>query len=269
MKKCKKCGAELPNNAKVCPNCSAKVGSGKKILIIIIAAIVFLAIIGSITNNDSEKQSNTPGISQGVNENKNSGNNVDSGNKEDLSNVAKEYTLAAGYYTAGIDIPAGKCNVVAVSGNGNLSSSNLWSGGINEIFGIDDGSGYYTESFNGLELPEDTVLEISGKLKIKITYTELESNYTGRTYDDSSAVTLSSGNYTVGSDLPEGTYKVIAVSGNGNLSSSNLFNGGINEVFGVDDGTGYYNNEFLNLKLEKDVTVEIKGNLKVKFIPAK
>lgn len=232
---------------------------------IILIAIIVLGIIGAIGGGDSEEPSNAPGVSQGANENNDSGNKSNS----DLSGVSKEYTLSAGYYTAGVDIPAGKCNVVAVSGNGNLSSSNLWNGGINEIFGIDDGSGYYTESFNGLELSEDAVLEVSGNLKIKLTYSELKSNYTGRTYDENASVTLSSGNYTVGSDLPEGTYKVVAVSGNGNLSSSNLFNGGINEVFGIDDGSGYYTKEFLNLQLEKDITVEIKGNLKVKFIPAK
>lgn len=264
MKKCKKCGAELADNAKVCPNCSAKVGSGKKVLVVILIAVIILAIIGTVGGGkDSEDKPNTPGVSQGANENK------DSGNKADLSNVAKEYTLSAGYYTAGIDIPAGKCDVVAVSGTGNISSSNMYNGGINEMFGIDDGSGYYTDSFKGLELPEKATLHVSGRLEIKLTYSELESNYSGRTYDDSAAVTLGSGNYTVGSDLSEGTYKVVAVSGNGNLSSSNMFNGGINEVFGVDDGSGYYTKEFLNLQLQKDVTVEIKGNLKVKFIPAK
>lgn len=263
MKKCKKCGAELTDNAKVCPNCSTKVGSGKKVLVFILIAIIVLAIIGAVSGGDSEGQPNTPGVSQGADENK------DSGNKVDLSNVAKEYTLSAGYYTAGVDIPAGKCDVVAVSGTGNLSSSNLWSGGINEMFGVDDGSGFYTESFKGLELPEDATLEVSGNLKIKLTYSELKSNYTGRTYDESAAVTLGSGNYTVGSDLKEGTYKLIAVSGNGNISSSDLYNGGINEVFGIDDSSGYYTKEFQNLDLEKDVVVEIKGNLKVKFIPAK
>lgn len=265
MKKCKKCGAELPKGAKTCPNCSAKVGSGKKILIIIIIAVILLGIIASISGGDSDDPSNTPGINQSANENNDSGNKTDS----DLSGVSKEYTLSAGYYTAGVDIPAGKCDVVAVSGTGNLSSSNLWSGGVNEMFGVDNGSGYYTESFNGLELPEDAELKVSGNLEIKLTYSELKSNYTGRTYDDSASVTLGSGNYTVGSDLNEGTYKVVAVSGNGNISSSNLFNGGINEVFGIDNGSGYYTEEFSNLKLEKDVTIEIKGNLKVKFIPAK
>lgn len=263
MKKCKKCGAELTDNAKVCPNCSAKVGSGKKVLAFILIAIIVLAIIGAVNGGDSEDQPNTPGVSQGANENK------DSGNKVDLSNVAKEHTLSAGYYTAGVDIPAGKCDVVAVSGTGNLSSSNLWSGGVNEMFGVDNGSGYYTESFNGLELPEDATLKVSGNLKVKLTYRNIESDYTGRTYDDSASVTLGSGNYTIGSDLNEGTYKVIAVSGNGNISSSNLLEGGINEMFGIDNGSGYYTEEFSNLKLEKDVTVEIKGNLKVKFIPAK
>ena len=50
--------------------------------------------------------------------------------EEDLSAVETEYTLGAGYYTAGIDLPVGKCNLTAVSGNGNikqLQSSEGWS----------------------------------------------------------------------------------------------------------------------------------------------
>ena len=38
---------------------------------------------------------------------------------------ATTWTLTAGYYYAGIDIPAGKFNAKAISGRGNLSSRTL------------------------------------------------------------------------------------------------------------------------------------------------
>ena len=188
--------------------------------------------------------------------------------KEDLSKVATEYTLSAGYYTAGIDLPAGKCNIVAVSGTGNLSSSNMYSGGINEMFGIDD-SDLYTDSFNGLKFPAKTELSVGGDLVIKLTFTAVESNFSGRTYDESAAQTLTDGNYTAGTDFPAGIYKIVAVSGRGNLSSSNIYDGGINEMFGVDDGSGFYVGQFLNVDLGKAVTLEISGGLTIQLTPAK
>lgn len=49
--------------------------------------------------------------------------------------------------------------------------------------------------------------------------------------------TLSNGNYTAGVDFDGGTYDLIAVNGGGNVSSSNLYKGGINAIMGVaDDG---------------------------------
>lgn len=189
--------------------------------------------------------------------------------KEDFSSVAKEYTLTAGNYVAGIDLPSGVCDVVAVSGNGNINSSNLYSGGINEMFGVDDGSGIYTSSFNGLKFPKNTVLTTNGDLVIKLTFKQINSNFKGRIYDENSAIALNSGNYTSGTDFPAGVYKVIAVSGNGNLSSSNLYQGGLNEMFGIDDGSGFYNNQFLNVDLPKGVTLEVSGGLSIKLIPAK
>ena len=187
---------------------------------------------------------------------------------EDLSNVEKVYTLDTGNYIAGVDIPAGECNVVAVSGTGNLYSSNLYDSGINETFGIDDGSGFYIGTFNGLELPEGETLEISGNLTVQLTYSNIESNFTGRTYDEANAITLSSGNYTAGTDFNAGTYKIVAVSGGGNLHSSNLYSGGVNEMFGVDDGTGDYTEEITNVDLPDGNKLQISGGLSVKLILA-
>lgn len=189
--------------------------------------------------------------------------------EDDFSDVPMEYELTAGYYTAGIDIPAGKCNVIAVEGTGNLSSSNMFSGGVNEMFGIDDGTGFYTESFNGLKLPEKATLSTNGGLVIKLEYTTIESRPTGRTYDESAAIELSNGNYTAGSDFPEGIYNIEAVSGSGNLSSSNIFDGGVNEMFGVDDGSGFYNDKIQNITLSEGVELTVSGGLAVKLIPSK
>lgn len=186
---------------------------------------------------------------------------------EDLSGVATEYELSTGNYTAGIDIPAGKSNIAAVSGTGNLSSSNMFTGGINEMFGIDDGTGFYTESYQGLKLSEGDVLTVSGRLTIKMEYTDVQSDITERVYDEDNRITLTDGSYEVGTDFPEGLYNIEAVSGTGNLSSSNMFEGGLSEMFGIDDGMGFYTGEAKNIPLPAGATLEISGGLKVELIP--
>lgn len=46
-------------------------------------------------------------------------------------------------------------------------------------------------------------------------------------------IDLTGGNYTAGKDIPVGTYNLTATGGNGNVHSSNAFDGGINEVMGT------------------------------------
>jgi len=258
---------------------------------VIIVFIVLPAFSSALSGGGSKKPANNDAISssqsQSQQDNKDGGgtegNTPDAGNASGGDGVAAntdtsadskpeiptQYTLAAGYYTAGIDIPYGRCNVVAVSGHGNLSSSNMYNGGINEIFGIDDdGSGFYTQDFSGLKLPKSTVLHVSGSLVIEINYTTVDGGFTSRSYNEDAAITLNSGNYIAGTDFPSGTYKIVVVSGHGNLSSSNIFNGGINEIVGVDDGTDFYIQEFTNVSLPANTELEVSGGLVIKIIPA-
>lgn len=186
----------------------------------------------------------------------------------DLANQETVYELISGNYTAGIDIPSGRCNVTAISGQGNLSSSNMWSGGINEMFGVDDGSGWYVSEFKGLKLPEGTVLSADGNISFKLEFTSIDGSASGRKYDESAALELSTGNYISGTDFPSGTYSIEAVSGQGNIHSSNIFDGGINEMFGIDDGTGWYTSKANNIDLPENTELEISGGVIVRMIPS-
>ena len=239
----------------------------------LVSLIVCIALLTVSAGCSSSNSNNNSGNSSNTNSNSSNSSNSSNGDNEsktdDLSDIAEEYTLSAGYYTAGIDIPVGKANVIAVSGSGNLSSSNMYSGGVNEIFGIDDGSGFYTSEFNNLALAKNVRLKVTSNLVVKLTYTNIEAGFTGRTYDEDNAIELTSGNYTAGTDFPAGIYTINAVSGSGNINSSNMFSGGLNEVFGVDTSSSIYTDQFINVELDDGVTLTVSGGLTVKLTPAK
>ena len=65
---------------------------------------------------------------------------------------------------------------------------------------------------------------------------------------EAKTIKLSNGNYVAGSDFEAGTYDIVAVSGNGNVSSSNMFSGGINAVMGTRN-SDFYEKEYKNIKL--------------------
>ena len=240
------------------------------VLLVLVVGIIATATGGG--SNDKEKDTgNNTEVEQektADKDNKKSEDEQKETETEDLSEVATEYTLTAGNYTAGIDLPVGTCNLTAVSGTGNVSSSNMFNGGLNEKFGIDDGNGYYTSDFTGLKMEEKVELKISGDVTVQVSYTEVTGNMTGRSYDDAATVELGSGNYTAGTDFEPGVYTITAVSGTGNLSSSNMYDGGVNEVFGVDDGSGLYVPEIKNVVLDENVTLTIGGGVSIKMVPA-
>ena len=79
--------------------------------------------------------------------------------------ITVDQEFSSGNYTAGIDFPAGTYNIVAVSGGGNVSSSNLYDGGINAILGTEDQNelmDMYEQEYKNIDLPEGTTLTIDG-----------------------------------------------------------------------------------------------------------
>ena len=163
--------------------------------VIIVVVVFAIAAGGSGSDKKDSKKNSVAGTEQTDNKDAKTKDSdaKDAEPEEDLSAVETEYTLGAGYYTAGIDLPVGKCNLTAVSGNGNINSSNLLKGGVNEMFGVDDGNDLYESSFNGLKMKENVVFHISGDVVVQVSYTEVTGGMTGREYDESQAVELGSG----------------------------------------------------------------------------
>ena len=180
-----------------------------------------------------------------------------------------EVDLGAGNYVAGKDIPVGTYNFTAVSGTGNVSSSNLYDGGINAVMGT-PANDYTQETYNTVSLDDDVVLSLGGDIVLHIVY-ENASTSTIQTRvvpDDAQAIDLTAGHYTAGTDFPAGSYNVIATSGFGNVSSDNLYDGGLNEIMGIagSDPTGLSIESFSNLTLDEGVVLSIDG-VSVQLVP--
>ncbi|GAA0863567.1 hypothetical protein [Paraclostridium tenue] len=79
------------------------------------------------------------------------------------------------------------------------------------------------------------------------------------------ATTLSNGNYVSGKDFKEGIYNIVAINGNGNVSSSNLYDGGINAVMGTSGGM--YQSEYKNIELPSGTKLSI-DSVQIKLIPS-
>lgn len=86
---------------------------------------------------------------------------------------------------------------------------------------------------------------------------------------------LGNGNFISGEDFEPGTYDIIAVSGGGNVSSSNMYSGGINAIMGSDakikesESIGmkdFYTKEYKNIKLPKGTSLKLDG-VQVKLVP--
>lgn len=248
-----------------------KKGSCLKTILIVIGVIIVIGIIGSIAgggDSDSAKESKP----------KDSVENVTKTPKAEESSEAPEPTefpepvaehyevdLSSGHYIAGKDIPSGTYNLVATAGNGNVSSSNMYQGGINEVMGT-PGDEFTQETFNGLILPEGETLSLSGSVILHISSDDaLVSKVVSRTVGQEVQTDLAVGNYTAGTDFPAGTYTIVCTGGQGNVSSDNMFDGGLNEVMGSgNDGLSV--KQVNNVQLPEGVVLTVSGT-NIQLVP--
>ena len=189
------------------------------------------------------------------------------------STISFEQEFSSGNYTAGIDFPAGTYDIVAVSGGGNVSSSNAFSGGINAVMGTEDQNemvDMYEQEYSNIDLPEGVVLSISG-VTVRLTCDDASgAPLTPRDQEITETVELGNGNFVAGEDFPAGVYNIVAVSGGGNVSSSNLYDGGINAIMGTEDQNelmDMYEPEYKNIDLPEGTTLTIDG-VQVQLVPS-
>lgn len=186
------------------------------------------------------------------------------------STISFEQEFSSGNYTAGIDFPAGKYDIVAVSGGGNVSSSD---GGINAVMGTEDKNelmDMYEQEYKNIDLPDGTTLTISG-VTVRLTSDAASGDpLTPRNQEITETVDLGNGNFVAGEDFPAGVYNIVAVSGGGNVSSSNLYEGGINAILGTEDQNeimDMYEQEYKNIDLPDGTTLTISG-VQIQLVPS-
>ena len=176
-----------------------------------------------------------------------------------------ETELGAGNYIAGVDIPAGKYDLEAVSGGGNVNSDNIFTGGINEIMGVEDDD-FYIKTYNNLTLEDGETLEISDTLVLKISSDGANvQGIKAREVRSGKEVELSSGLYIAGEDFEAGYYTIVCTGAMGNVSSSNMYEGGLNEIMGP-GGDDFSIKEFKNAYFPSGTELEISGT-SVKLVP--
>ena len=269
--RCKTCGAEIEKSARVCPNCGVKRRRFKWWYILIaIAAIAILSNLGDNETPDGGDISTTPPAQTDRAPDTDTApprTEEPEPTTDTPSQISYSTELGSGHYTVGIDFPAGTYDIVAVSGGGNVSSSNIFSGGINAIMSVDTSSGMYEQEYSNIRLPEGTVLSISG-VRIKIT----SDNASGeplkkREQPIAETVELGNGNFVAGEDFPTGVYDIVAISGGGNVSSDNMFDGGINAIMGVDQSSGMYEQGYKNIELPEGTTLSVDG-VRIQLVPS-
>ena len=230
----------------------------KKILALMLAAVMALSFTacgssgGKATSTDDLKEKVTDTLKD-----------ISGKDEEKPTDVAKEHyelELSAGNYIAGTDIPVGTYNITATGGSGNVSSSNMYSGGLNEIMGSPAEEGYSIDSFNGLKMDSGVTLSLSSTVSIHLVSEDAEvSAVTPRTVADATPIDLGAGNYTAGTDFPAGTYNLVATSGSGNVSSDNMYEGGLNEIMGNPAEAGFSIAQFNNAIFEEGTVLSVSG----------
>lgn len=177
----------------------------------------------------------------------------------DTSTEAYSVQLTTGNYTVGVDIPIGEYDVTVIDGGGNVFTNDFGDNGIDATMGIDDGSGLYEESFQNLILEEDQILTVSGPLTIELKSEAAQTKNITPREAEGKECTLEGGNFTAGEDFEAGVYDIKVLSGNGNVSSDNMYEGGLNSAMGVDTSWDVYEQEFKNCALPEGTVLTISG----------
>lgn len=176
--------------------------------------------------------------------------------------------LSAGHYTVGVDLPAGTYTIVCTSGYGNVSSTNMYDGGLNEIMSADTSDGYSIDTFNNAKFEDGDVFTVASTAVVKLSSDGVDTNSLNVRTPSGTEIELSSGNFIAGKDFEPGVYTITCVSGSGNVSSDNMYDGGLNEIMSVDTSNGFGITTFNNAVFDEGAELKVSG-CTIKLSPSK
>ncbi len=241
--------------------------AGKKVLITIVGLLWWL-ICSAIGDLGGETESNNKKENVTASTEATTAETTSEATTTEAVLEAFELELAAGHYEAGVDFPEGTYNLTSISGSGNVSSSNMYSGGLNEIMSTDTSDGYSIDSFSNAKFSNGDILSIASTAVIKISSEGVDKNSMSERTTSGAEIELSSGNFVAGTDFEPGVYEITCITGSGNVSSSNMYDGGLNEVMSTDTSDGYSITVFKNAKFEEGAQLTVSG-CTIKLTPSK
>ncbi|MFQ9922800.1 MAG: hypothetical protein ACLRVU_04760 [Beduini sp.] len=179
-----------------------------------------------------------------------------------------ELVLPAGNYTVGKDIPEGVYKVTNLSGFGplsirdNVNMITIFTSMIME----GETSDYFSSYLEDVRLYQGAQVTVSTD-KMKFESENARNDLMGKRHKNTltQEYTVSSP-VMIGEMIPEGTYDIIAVEGEGHVSSEN-YDYGIQEGLSFSDD--YYSlREFRNVQLKKYTKLTVDEGLTIKLIPS-
>ncbi len=186
---------------------------------------------------------------------------VSNGKKQTVSQTYQT-DFIGGYYTSGIDFPAGTYTITALNGGGRISFKTPAGNGQSYQLGTGNSG---SKELKNIHFPFGEVLFLSG---VKVTLTSGDAKTGSLSQRKNSAVneqTLSPGSYLAGTNFTEGIYDLVAVQSKGTVTAECL---GISMNEAMDANGFDYQREFKNVILDSGSELTLTG-VTVKLVPSK
>lgn len=169
--------------------------------------------------------------------------------------------LSPGTYRVGEDLDPGKCDIVAVSGTGDICirerGNDVW----NDPFKLGADNPATASRYRNMTLKAHDILEINGKVKILLS--------PPTAFTDGEGAELTLGTYQFGVDIPPAKYDLKAVGGDGQF----YFYEPKAEAFSTfqdmnPDGESK-TDLYLNVLCEDGARIQVDGTIKLKLTKSK
>lgn len=236
--------------------------------IIVVIGIILTIVYGN-KGNTSSNHSSSSGSTNSISTTSVSNNSAATSatSAEQKTAALQPYTVqfGCGYYTVGIDFPAGTYTITAIKGNGNVFTTD---GNLNAMMGTNKDT-IYEKEHKDVTFSDGSILSLEG-VTVKLTSkNNVDITLKKRTNTATKSYTLSSGNYVAGNDIEAGTYDLSIVKGEGNV----ITKGGtpdddsLHLLMGT-DSDDMYQQKYMHVELKKNVKLTIE-DATIKLTPSK